>query len=92
MRSERPDLAAAAFASLAGAAVALALRIADPFPHGTWLVAYLILVGFLAQLLLGLGQTALLSANGFAAPPLRVRVWQTVLWNLGVVPVHAGVT
>jgi hypothetical protein len=91
MRPARPDLTAAALASLAGTAMALALRIAAPFAHGTWLIAYLVLVGFLAQLLLGLGQTALLWANGSAAPPRRVRLAQALLWNLGVVAVAVGV-
>jgi hypothetical protein len=91
MRPARPDLTAAALASLAGAAMALALRIADPFAHGTWLIAYLVLVGFLAQLLLGLGQAALLSANGSAPPPRQVRLAQALLWNLGVVAVPVGV-
>jgi hypothetical protein len=91
MRQARPDLTAAALASLAAAAVALALRVADPFAHGSWLVAYLVLVGFLAQLFLGLGQAALLSASGSAAAPCRVRLAQALLWNLGVVAVPVGV-
>jgi hypothetical protein len=84
-------LIAAPLASLGAAAVALVIRIVAPFEHGVWLVAYLVLVGFLAQLLLGCGQTALLSAGGLSIPPRRVRVAQALLWNLGVVAVPVGV-
>jgi hypothetical protein len=86
----RPDLAAAALASLVAAAVAFAIGLLDPFDHGAWLVAYLVLVGFAAQLLLGLGQTALL-AQSLPEPSRSVRLTQTFLWNLGVVAVPLGV-
>jgi len=89
--TSRPDLTAAALASLAAATVALAIRIAEPFDHGIWLVAYLVLVGFLAQLLLGLGQAALLSAFGVGAPSGQTRLAQALLWNFGVIAVPAGV-
>jgi hypothetical protein len=87
----RPDLVVAALASLAAAVVALLFQIAEPFDHGVWLVAYLALVGFLAQLLLGLGQAALLSADGLGAPPRHTRLAQVLFWNLGVIAVPAGV-
>ena len=87
----RPDLYAAALASLTAALVALVVRIAEPFEHGAWLVAYLVLVGFLAQLLLGRGQAALLSAGDLPVPSRHKRLAQTVLWNLGVVAVPLGV-
>jgi hypothetical protein len=87
----RPDLVAAAFASLAAAGVALLIRLAEPFEHGIWLVAYLVLVGFLAQFLLGFGQTALLSVDDLGAPPRQVRLAEAGLWNLGVIAVPAGV-
>jgi hypothetical protein len=76
---------------LSAATAALAIEVAEPFEHGAWLVAYLVLVGFLAQLLLGLGQTALLRAGALPAPPRRVRLTQAVLWNLGVIAVPVGV-
>jgi hypothetical protein len=91
MREARPDLTAAGLASLAAGAVAIAVLVSKPFDHGGWLVAYLILVGFLAQLLLGRGQAALLSAAHLAAPPRQVRLAQALLWNLGVVMVPVGV-
>jgi hypothetical protein len=87
----RHDLRGAALASLAAAAVALVLRVVDPFAHGNWLIAYLVLVGFLAQLLLGLGQAALLSACDATPPTKRVRRAQALLWNVGVVAVPLGV-
>ena len=90
-RPARPELQAAALASLAAALVALVVRMAEPFEHGVWLVAYLVLVGFLAQLLLGRGQAALLSAGDLPAPLRSKRLAQTVLWNLGVVTVPLGV-
>ena len=37
------------------------IHASSPFAHGAWLVAYLALVGFLAQALLGAGQSALLT-------------------------------
>jgi len=89
--TSRPDLTAAALASLAAAGVAVVIRIAEPFDHGTWLVAYLFLVGFLAQLLLGRGQAALLSSGGHPVPRRGVRLAQALLWNFGVIAVPAGV-
>jgi hypothetical protein len=85
------DLTAPALAGLAAATAALAIRVSEPFDHGVWLIAYLFLVGFLAQLLLGLGQAGLRSVRGLAAPPRRVRLAQALLWNLGVIAVPVGV-
>ena len=87
----RRDLALLSAASLLAAALAAGIRAVEPFEHGIWLVAYLFLVGFLAQLLLGAGQSALLRAAGRPAPPRRARRGQLVLWNLGVVAVPVGV-
>ena len=90
-RPARPDLQAAALASLAAALVALVVRMAEPFEHGAWLVAYLVLVGFLAQLLLGRGQAALLSSGDLPVPSRSKRLAQVALWNLGVLAVPLGV-
>lgn len=87
----RPDLVAAAFASLVGAGAALLVGIVQPFDHGSWLIAYLVLVGFLAQVLLAVGQRALRSERGLGAPPSQDRFAQLLLWNLGVIAVPAGV-
>jgi len=91
MWQARADLTAAAFTSLAAAAVAFMIRVLEPFDHGTWLVAYLVLVGFLAQLLLGRGQVALVAGGGLPAPPRGVRLAQALLWNFGVITVPVGV-
>ena len=87
----RPDLAVAAFGSLVAAVVAAAIHGSSPFAHGAWLVAYLALVGFLAQALLGAGQSALLTRNTLSRLSREVRVAQTALWSLGVVTVPLGV-
>ena len=80
-----------AAASLVAAASVAVLRATQPFEHGIWLVAYLFLVGFLAQLLLGRGQAALLSGASLPGPS-PVRRWaECLLWNLGVVIVPVGV-
>lgn len=70
-------LAAAACFVIAGIAVA-AVRAVVPFAHGWWLVAYLVLVGGLAQALLGEGAPRASSA---------VTRWQLGLWNSGTVAV-----
>jgi hypothetical protein len=76
--------------SLAAAVLAAAARAIEPFAHGMWLVAYLVLVGFLAQLLLGRCQAMLLATGppGISSPPIRA---QAALWNAGVVAVPLGV-
>jgi hypothetical protein len=81
---ERPFDACAAASLLAAVLTAGAALIA-PFDHAAWLVAYLVLVGFAAQMLLGRGQAALVGD-----PHLVVEA-QLVLWNLGVLTVPAGV-
>jgi hypothetical protein len=81
---------ACASLSFAAAVLAAAARAIEPFAHGIWLVAYLFLVGFLAQLLLGRCQ-ALLLATGpprISSPPIRA---QAALWNAAVVAVPLGV-
>jgi hypothetical protein len=87
----RRELTGAALASLVAAAVVVAILAAEPFDHGRWLVAYLVLVGFLAQLLLGVGQEALQAVGGRAGLPRRARHAQVLLWNLGVIAVPVGV-
>jgi hypothetical protein len=76
--------------SVAAAVLAAAARAIEPFAHGIWLVAYLFLVGFLAQLLLGRCQAMLVAAgsSGIDSPPIRA---QAALWNAGVVAVPLGV-
>ena len=80
---------AGASLSLVVALVAGATRAIDPFDHGIWLVAYLLLVGFLAPLLLGLGQARLLAGVSSEDAP-RIGA-QAAFWNAGVVAVPLGV-
>jgi hypothetical protein len=82
--------AAGAWLSLAAALVAAAARAIEPFEHGIWLIAYLFLVGFLAQALLGRGQATapLASPSGASSSPIRAQV---AFWNAGVVAVPLGV-
>jgi hypothetical protein len=76
--------------SLVAAALAAVLRAATSFDHGIWLVAHLFLVGFLAQVLLAVGQDSLCGHSGGRPRRRLVRV-EAVLWNLGVVSVPLGV-
>lgn len=78
-------------ANLAAAASVTVLRITEPFEHGIWLVAFLLLVGCLAQLLLARGQAALLARSGQPGPSVSTRRAQLALWNLGVLIVPFGV-
>jgi hypothetical protein len=75
---------------LAAALIAAGARAIEPFAHGIWLVAYLFLVGFLAQVLLARGQATVLAAAPSDAddPPIGA---QAALWNAGVVAVPLGV-
>lgn len=88
----RVDGYAWAFVAVAGAMIVAgglvaAINSAAPFAHGSWLAAYLVLVGGMAQLLLGVGCLAL------PAPRLsaRLRGAQLGLWNAGNAAVAAGV-
>jgi hypothetical protein len=54
-----------------------------PVARGWWLVAYLGLVGGVAQLLLGPGLIALARHTDAAMPGLRHAVAELVLWNVG---------
>ncbi|HET6830672.1 MAG TPA: hypothetical protein VFH44_04905 [Solirubrobacterales bacterium] len=66
--------------------VAIELRIFAPFDHGVWLVAYLLLVGTVAPLLLARGEQRLgAPAAGAAASG------EAAAWLVGVAAVPAGV-
>jgi len=67
--------------------VAAAVNSAAPFAHGSWLAAYLVLVGGTAQILLAGGHAAL-AAPGRASRQSRSRL---LLWNFGSLAVPAGV-
>lgn len=90
--ARRVDGYALGFAAVAGLMIVAgglvaAINSAAPFAHGSWLAAYLVLVGGVAQLLLGVGCLAL------PAPKLsaRLRSAQLGLWNAGNTSVAAGV-
>lgn len=80
-----------ALAFLVGAAIATVARASAPFAHGWWLVAYLVLVGALAQLLLASGGAWLVRRAGGACRPLSWRRWGLGLWNTGALAVPVGV-
>lgn len=65
--------------------MAIALRIVAPFEHGTWLIAYLLLVGALAPYLIAAGQDRL----GVGAD--RRSGFEAAAWLVAVVTVPAGV-
>jgi len=69
----------------AAAVVAVVLRIAAPFDHGIWLIAYLVLVGALAPWLIALGEERL------GAAPDRRTAPEAAAWLAGVIAVPAGV-
>lgn len=67
---------------VSGGAVA-AVNSAAPFDRGSWLAAYLVLVGGVSQIVLGVGRAALPAPRPARAP--------LALWNLGSLVVPAGV-
>jgi hypothetical protein len=71
---------------VAGGVIA-AVNSAAPFAHGSWLAAYLVLVGGTAQILLAGGRAALVSGGGEPDPPR----FELMLWNFGSLAVPAGV-
>ena len=76
-----------ALPALAGGAIAAAVQLSNPFDHGVWLVAYLLLVGSVAPLLLGLGSAAVLEH----APDARRAGAEAALWAAGTILVPLGV-
>jgi hypothetical protein len=85
-RSAGAFLASAGVLIVAGGVVA-AVNSAAPFGHGSWLAAYLVLVGGVAQVVLVTGPLALSAKR----PTSSVRRAQLVLWNLGSLVVPSGV-
>lgn len=74
-------------AFLVAGIVAAAVRAVVTLPHGWWLVAYLVLVGAVAQALLGAGEVKLAARDDPKPPPATMVVWQLALWNTGTVAV-----
>ena len=85
-RSTAGFLASACVLIVAGGAVG-AVNSAAPFGNGSWLAAYLVLVGGVSQIVLSIGQVAL----GTSRITRVVSRAQLVLWNLGSLAVPAGV-
>lgn len=67
--------------------VVAAVNSAAPFTHGSWLAAYLVLVGGAAQIALAGGRAAIV-AIGSGSGRSRGRL---MLWNFGSLAVPAGV-
>jgi len=78
-------LAAVAHFGAAAAGTAIVLRVVAPFEHGTWLIAYLVLVGAVAPYLLAAGQERL-----GVGVDRRSRL-EAAAWLGAVVMVPAGV-
>ena len=72
---------------IAAGGVAAAVNSTAAFQHGSWLVAYLVLVGGISQLALGAGLLFLRALPS----PARGAYARLGLWNLGTVLVPAGV-
>lgn len=71
---------------LAATAIVTIARAVVEFDRGIWLVAFLLLVGFLAQLLLALGQSSL-RPEGTPGGRVAAEAW---LWNVGAILVPLG--
>lgn len=90
--ARRPDRELIACAGIAGSLIVAgglvaAVNSATPFAHGSWLAAYLVLVGGVAQLALGVGPL-LFPAPVFSRALARA---QLGLWNAGTAIVAVGV-
>ena len=72
---------------IVGGGLVAAVNSAAPFAHGSWLAAYLVLVGGVAQLVLGVGPLALPGRAG----SILLRRTQLLLWNAGAAAVAIGV-
>ncbi|MDQ3138993.1 MAG: hypothetical protein M3Q93_15580 [Gemmatimonadota bacterium] len=72
------------------AATAAIVNAASPFARGWWLVAFLVLVGGVSQVLLGVGQFRL-AARASVDPGPSALLWaQVALWNAGTLAVAAA--
>ncbi|MGH3261909.1 MAG: hypothetical protein ACRDNS_07945 [Trebonia sp.] len=84
---QRLVFVAVAGACIVAGGVVAAVNGEAAFARGSWLAAYLVLVGGVAQLLLGVGCLALPEPVGSA----RLRRAQLGLWNAGIGIVAGGV-
>src|SRR5665213_222291 len=89
--SELAFVACAAAFLIAAAVIATLLGFTSAvIVHGWWLVAYLGLVGGVAQLMLGPGLFALGKHSGNATIEMRHKLPALVLWNVGTIIVAAA--
>jgi hypothetical protein len=86
LRDLQAFAAVAAVMIVAGGLVA-AVNSAAPFAHGSWLAAYLVLVGGASQMALGGGHLVLPAPDR----SVRLRHAQLGLWNAGTAAVAVGV-
>lgn len=84
---ERLVFIAVGFVMIIAGGLVAAVNGAAAFAHASWLAAYLVLVGGVAQIALGVGCLTLPEPH---CPP-RLRALQLGLWNIGVLGVAAGV-
>ena len=70
---------------MVAAVVVAIVHATGPIAKGWWLVAYLSLVGGVAQFLLGSGLLAISAWSGGDGPSTRERLGQLALWNIGTV-------
>jgi hypothetical protein len=87
-RVPAPSAAAGLSFLAAGAGVAV-WQVAERLPHGWWLITFLVLVGGVAQLLLGAGHGALARSAPSRAHSSPWR--RAVSWNAGTLLVPLGV-
>jgi len=84
--SERAFVVCAAAFLVAAAIIAAVVGFTSAvIVHGWWLVAYLGLVGGVAQLMLGPGLIALAKRSGTATVAMRRKFRALALWNVGTI-------
>lgn len=89
--SDRAFVVCAAAFLVAAAVIAALLGFTSAvIVHGWWLVAYLGLVGGVAQLMLGPGLFALRNRTGVATVGMRHKLLALALWNVGTIIVAAA--
>ncbi len=86
----RPLYACAGASFLLGGAGVAAWNSAHRVDHGWWLASFLVLVGGIAQVLLGAGQRTVAQPRSLAQAH-RAMIRQASLWNAGTLLVPLGV-
>jgi hypothetical protein len=86
----RPLYACAGASFLLGGAGVAAWNSVHPVDQGWWLASFLMLVGGIAQVLLGAGQRTVARPRS-PVHAHRAMIWQASLWNAGTLLVPLGV-